>query len=482
MISKHFLKSSLIYSIFGALPLASSIILLPFYTNLLTNNDFGLLAIFISFTLLIQVFVNFSFDSMVGIHYIELKGQPEKLKKYISTVYITLILIGAVFTALSFITGPQIFIWIFKGQIAFFPYGFMCVITAVFNSFFKTYTFLLINQQRPIRFMWLNLFNFILTLFISIVGLYLYPQTLIGPMYGRLLSGSGIFLLALIYFISESGIQFKLKELKGAVSFCAPIVVYLSMIWVISYIDRFIINYFNDPALVGIFDFSVKCTLLIDFVHGGLISAIYPKVYSIWKEQNIKHSTSEVNKYFHSLSALNLLMIAATILFIPLIVPLVVTNENYYLSFQFLPILSVSFITRAMMNMYIAPLYFFKKTIVLPKVFFITAVFQFIISFFMVKYFGLWGAVWAILLVKPIQLIIMWYESNKIFKFSFNPVKLIYLPLIYSILVITTNYFLKDLNYYLINSISFITVCLLIFFVYKNEIFSSLDFLKKKYL
>ena len=175
-------------------------------------------------------------------------------------------------------------------------------------------------------------------------------------------------------------------------------------------------------------------------------------------------------------------MIAATILFIPLIVPLVVTNENYYLSFQFLPILSVSFITRAMMNMYIAPLYFFKKTIILPKVFFITAVFQFIISFFMVKYFGLWGSVWAILLVKPIQLIIMWYESNKIFKFSFNPVKLIYLPLIYSILVISTNYFLKDLNYYLINSISFISVCLLIFFVYKNEIFSSLDFLKKKYL
>ena len=132
--------------------------------------------------------------------------------------------------------------------------------------------------------------------------------------------------------------------------------------------------------------------------------------------------------------------------------------------------------------MYIAPLYFFKKTIFLPKVFFITAIFQFIISFFMVKYFGIWGAVWAILCVKPIQLLMMYYESNKIFRFTFNSAKLIWLPLLYSVIVITANYFLKDINYYLINSVSLVAVCLLIFFVYRNKIFSSVDFMVKKYL
>ncbi|GDX52933.1 hypothetical protein LBMAG27_19800 [Bacteroidota bacterium] len=482
MISRHFLKSSLIYSIFGALPLASSIILLPFYTNLLSTTDFGLLAIFISFTLLMQIFVNLSFDALVGIHYFELKDNSEKLNAYISTVFISLIIIGAIFISISFILGPPIFKWVFSGKIDFFPYGFMSIATAVFNSFFKTYTFLLINQQRPIRFLWMNLFNFILTIAISIFGLYLYPQTLIGPMNGRLLSGVGIFLLTFLYVISETGIVYKPRLLKGAIAFCAPIVIYFSMSWLISYADRFIINYFDNPADVGVFDFSVKCTLLIDFALGGLISAIYPKVYSIWKEQKINYSSPEVNKYFHSLSALNLLMIALTILFIPLIIPMVVTNKNYYLSFQFLPILSISFITRALLNMYIAPVYFFKKTIILPKVFFITAVFQFTISFFMVKYFGLWGAVWAIALIKPIQLVMMWYESNKIFKFSFNSMKLIFLPLAYCILVIATNYFLSGYNYYIINSFGLFIVCVLIFLVYRNEIFDSFSFIKKKYL
>ncbi len=482
MISRNFLKSSLIYSVFGALPLASSIILLPFYTNLLSTNDFGLLAIFISFTLLIQVIINYSFDGMVGIHYYELKDSPEQLKKYISTVYLTLIGIGALFILLSVFIFPSLFNWIFDGKIDFFPYGIMSVATAMFNSFFKTYTLLLINQQRPIRFMWMNLFNFVLTLLISIVGLYLYPLTLVGPMYGRLFSGVGIFLLSFYFFQSESGFHFNFKLLKGAWSFCTPIVIYFLMFWVIGYIDRFIINHFSEPSLVGIYDFGVKCTLLIDFVIRGMISAIYPKIFSIWKEKNNTESTPEINKYFHSLSALSLLMIAATILFFPLIVPLVVTNQNYYQSFQYLPLLSVSFITSSMLFMYIAPAYYFKKTFMLPKVFLITAIVQVVVSFFFVKYFGLWGAAWSLLVVKPVQLFLMYWESEKVFHFTFNKIKMIFLPLAYSVLVIVLNYFTTNLNYYIVNSIGFATACLLIFFVYRTEIFSSIDFFKKKYL
>ena len=215
MISKNFLKSSFIYTVIGALPLASSIILLPFYTNFLDTSDFGILAIYISFTFLIQIIVNFGFDVYIGIHFFEYKDNKEKLREYVGTVVVSLLVLGIFVTALSFLVGNFSFGILFQQKdITFFPYGFMSVLTAICNSFFKTYCSLLINQQSPVRFFWVNLFNFILTIAISLSGLYLYPHTLIGPMWGRLLSGVGIFLLALYFFATEFGLNFQTKLLK----------------------------------------------------------------------------------------------------------------------------------------------------------------------------------------------------------------------------------------------------------------------------
>ena len=54
MISKKFLQSSLLYTIAGAMPLASGFVLLFFYLNYLTVEQFGLLALYIAFTAFIQ--------------------------------------------------------------------------------------------------------------------------------------------------------------------------------------------------------------------------------------------------------------------------------------------------------------------------------------------------------------------------------------------------------------------------------------------
>src|ERR1017187_9941455 len=184
MISKNFLKSSFIYTVIGALPLGSSIILLPFYTNFLSTSDFGLLAIYIGFTFLIQIAVNFGMDTYIGIHYIHTADDQKKLKESLGTVITLLLISGLLFTLVFLCIGDFSFKNIFiRGDINFYPFGFMSVLTAFFNSFFKTYSNLLINQQRPERFLWINLFNFILTIIISIIGIFLYPHTLIGPMW-----------------------------------------------------------------------------------------------------------------------------------------------------------------------------------------------------------------------------------------------------------------------------------------------------------
>lgn len=472
MISKNFFKSSIIYSVVGALPYASGVLLIPFFTSKLSTIDFGVNALYFSIMYFIQILSTFGLDTYIGIHYFDYKDNKEKLKENIGTVVMSLFAIGAFLLIIFSIFGTGIFNIVFDNKyLTFFPWGFVTVLTAIFNGFLKTYSNLLINQQRPVRFFQINIVNFILVISVSLTFLFLFPFTLNGPMFGRLIPAAFSFCVVIYYFISEFGYTYNKEMVKKIISFCTPFVIYAILFWTVSYIDRFIINhYLADPTYVGIFDFAVKCTLLIDLFQTGLSSSISPKIYTIWKDQNLRESTVEVNRYYNGFTAASLLAIPLLSVFFPVLIPVIVKNEVYYESFVFFSILSIGFASRGLFNMFLSPIFFFKNTKVLPKIFFFIAIIQIIVTAFCVKHFGLIGAVWASFFTKIIQVVFLYFESRKIFHFKFNYIKQIYLPLLCVIIVLILET-IVPLEYSLYNRVAqLLIIYILVFSVYRNEV------------
>jgi O-antigen/teichoic acid export membrane protein len=371
------------------------------------------------------------------------------------------------------IGGSLIFQLIFSnaGTMEFFPFGMITVFSALFNGVFRSYSSLLINQQRPERFFWLSLSNFILTLGVSIALLYLFPFTLYGPIVGRLIPALITGAISVVLILSEFGLTFRKDFLRGMWNFCSPMVIYAIMVWVVNYIDRYVIMHFMaDPTFVGIFDFAVKVTLGIDLVQIGLANTIHPKVYNIWKDGNLRESTPEVNRYYNGLTAITLLIIPAVVILVPLLVPIVVKKVIYYQAFAFLSILCLGFATRPWYYLFLAPLFYFKKTSVLPKVFFLSALFQVVVSSLLVWKFGLMGAVWSNFLVKPVQALLIWTESRKIFTFHFNPWKIIWLPLIFIVIVIICQFFTTENNLLWFAGAQLMLSAGLVWFTYRTEL------------
>lgn len=430
MISKQFLKSSAVYSIIGSSSLAWSVILLPFYTQLLKPADFGNLALYTGFSFLIQILVNFSLDSYIVVHYVEYRNDRPTLRGCMGTITWSLLGLAAFFILLSMLVGDVLFRFAFRGSsLAFFPYGFMSVVTAIFNSFFKTYTNLLIYQQKLRRFFWVNVFNFVLTIGISLAGLYLFPYTLIGPMWGRLLSGAGIFLLTFTLMVGEFGLGLQRRFFREMVDYCYPMVLYALMVWVLTYFDRFIINHFLQPEDVAVYDVAVKCTLLLEFMQGGLANAIYPQVFRIWKSP--QPDLPQVNKYFTGFSAVTLFAIPLFVVAMPVLVPLIVRNPTYYAGFPFLLVLSLGFALRAIYNLYLAPFTFFKKTALLPRALFLSALFQIVLSILLIKPLGLSGAVWANFIAKASQGFFLGIWARPLLPGRYNQTKLIVYPMLF---------------------------------------------------
>ena len=473
MKSNSFIKSSFIYTLVGALPYASGFLLLPWFTQYLTPEQFGINALYISLMYLIQIFATFGFDMSVGVMYYDYRHDVSQLKKYIGTVFV-LLFISGIFSLVVFSFGG---FWVLtkilgsSGVLDLLPYGLITIISAMFNSVFKTYSGLLIYQQRPMRFLWINLSNFFITIAGSLVLLYMFPQTLYGPIFGRAIPAIISAGISLVFIAGESELRLHFAFVKKIIAFATPLFIYALLIWVISYIDRFIImGFIKDPVQVGIFDFAVKLVLFFELIVSGLVNTINPKVYSIWQKDDLRKSTPEVNRYYSGLTAFFLILVPLFVVIAPKLIPIVIHKAIYFQAFQYIAILAAGYMTRVWFYMFLAPLMFFKKTKVLPRVFLFSAIFEVGIGMLLVYFFGLQGAVWTFFLVKPLQAFLLYLESRKIFDYSFNTFKIIWLPVIFIAVVISSESLTPPSWRFFVECGQLLFSVLLVWFTYRREV------------
>jgi O-antigen/teichoic acid export membrane protein len=473
MISRSFFKSSVIYSLVGALPYASGFLLLPWFTAYLTPGQFGVNAMYIALMYLIQIISSYGMDMSAGVMYFDYKDDKQKVRDFLGTVFIGISMLGAVTFTVFTLGGLRLFNFVFQSSdfIELFPFGLFTILSGVFNSIFKTYSSLLINQQRPERFFWLNISNFILTIGGSLTILYLFPFTLYGPILGRLIPAVVVASVSLTMAGREYGLAWNPDYLKKILSYSSPIILYALLTWVVTYVDRFLIaSLMGDTTYVGIFDIAVKLVIGLDLVMTGLVNTINPKIYNIWKDKNLKESNNEINRYYNGITALFLLVIPLFVIIVPMIIPLVIFKPVYYQAFGYLAILAAGYATRVWFYMFLAPLMFFKRTAALPRVFIISAIFNVVAGIILIHFFGIIGAVWTNFLVKPVQALLMYFECRKVYTFKVNAWKLFYTPVIYILMVIISETLAPASLKFQVEIGQFIVALILVYFAYRKEL------------
>jgi O-antigen/teichoic acid export membrane protein len=471
MIGKGFIRSTIIYSVVGSLPLASGFILLPLFAVHLGSSLYGQLALYTAFTMLIQIIVNLSLDYGLLITYFENKSEKLNLGKRIGTIVSGMLIVGLIFIILLSIAGQFLFRKIFPGSgLEFYPFGFYSLITAFFNGFSKSYNNLLINQQKPVRFLWINLLNFVLTVVLTIVLLFRFPNTLTGPITARVIAAGIVFLLSLYLVVRQYRLSFEWIFFRTMVVICFPVLLNYLLNWSLGYSDRFIITSFLSTRETGIFDFALKTTFVIDILLTGIYNTISPKLFNHLIGNNIRKSDPFYNTYFNSLTGVTILLIPFTILVIHIIIPLFNVKPDYLISLRYVGLISISFIFRIVMMMYSTPIYALKKTQMLPKIFGIAAVIQILLSILLIRYFGLLGAVISMILNKPIQLLLTIWQSRKIFDFSYNIRKVITMPLIYFLIFVAGEIFTFNINHIWLYALELMFTGILVLVFFRNEI------------
>ena len=449
MITRRFIKSSIIYAVAGALPMASAVLLLPFYLSSLSAAQYGALALYLSISIFVQIVVTYSFDASLYLHFHDYKNQPEKLSLFVSSSFTFILLLGIAVSAVLMATGGMLFHYFSRDpQFAFYPYGLLAVLTGIFQSIFKVNNTFLQSRERPELFLRSNLFLFFMVALFTIVGLKLWPGTLDAPVGGRtvafLISGSWV--LYRIY--REFGFHFNLHLLRTTFAYNTYQSIYQLQLWVINYFDRFLMVMLVTLSDLGIYDFAVKCVLVLDFVIAGLFNSFFPKILSRAAGQALNGSTIEINRYYHGLTAMIMLLVSGTILVVPValhvLLALFVKKPGYEAAIDFVPYASLVFLLRGMRLYFGLPYNTMKESKPLPVIFAIVAVLKTALAWWWIRDYGIYGAIGATLMAGGMEIVLLWYWMKDRFTYFFNPLKLIVGPLLLMLAVLVAEPLLHD--------------------------------------
>lgn len=471
MISKKFIKSSLIYTLAGTLPMASAIILLPFYIEYLPTGEFGKLSIYLAFSMLVQIVVTYSLDTSLYIYFHDYKADPAKLAVFVSSAFVFLILFGLVVTGLTTVLGGLLFDRIFAAQkLSFYPYGLLSAGAAIFQAIFKVYSSLLQSRERPVVYLWSNVLSFSLIAGLTIAGLHLFPGTLTGPVGGRAIAALISAVWALIMTFREFGIHFNYRMLRESFSFNRSAYLYQLQAWSMNYLDRMLLLFFVTTSEIGVYDFAMKCMLVIDFIIGGLYNSFYPKVIGkVIAQGEQKHTTVEINRYYHGLTGVVMLLVCLSIPGFMVLIDTGLIKSGYEKSIQFMPMIGVTYLVRSARYYFVLPYGALKYSKPLPWIYLGISVLKVGLMLLLVPHYGVYAVIGSAIVSTALEVFLLRWCIKEKFHFKMNVLKLILAPLLLaSVMVIV--FTLAGETGYGIQSLYLLLCVALLGALYRNEL------------
>jgi O-antigen/teichoic acid export membrane protein len=472
-ISTKFIKSSLLYTISGALPMASAVLLLPFYMANLTTAQFGALSIYLALSLLVQLLVVYSYDTSLYVHYHEYKHDKRKLSVFVSSAFVLMLLIGMASFILFSTLGYFFFDVFFNGMgNSFFPNGLLAISGGILQALFKVYSNLLQSREKQETYFWSSLLLFSAIVVFTIAGLSYFPHSLFGPLGGRAMALAVAAAWVLARVVKEFGIHFSVRALGESFSFNVYSFIYQLQQWVINYFDRLIMLLYIPLSDVGVYDFAIKCLIGIELLMNGLHSSFLPKVVKILMPQESKGTTQEINRYYNGFIAVVMLVVATSIFVLPPAIEWIsnyLQKPDYKDSMEWIPYLAVVYLVRSVRLFFGLPYSVLKYTKPLPPIYLLVALLKIGGVFLFASWLGLMGVIISSYISLLVETALLYLNSRHRFAFSFNFNKILIAPFSLFALVIAVELFMPT-SFWLLHA-GYCLVCgAVLLFVYRSDL------------
>ncbi len=400
---KELVKNTAIVAVGKVCTKFLSFFLLPFYTAVLSTEDYGIVDVFNTYVSLLLPVIVFQIEDALFRFLVDVRYEEEEKRKVVSTVMIFCIFQSGIFLLVFSVIQCfvhiqyghylmlNVFVSIFSGGLLQLARGLGDNFAYAFGSFLTAFIAILMN------------IGLVLILNMGADGLFItaFVSNLLGAMY--IVVKEKVYRLVRIRWFDK-------EYLTRMLGYSLPLVPnYLSW-WIIGASDKTIVKWFLGVSQNGILSVSQK------------FSTAYTSFYSIfnltWTESASVHRTDEDSESFYSqIIEMAFCVLSCACMGIIAVVPLAfpyMIHEKFGESYYQIPIYMLSSLLYSVIGIYSVVYIAYKRTDQIAKTSAIAAVINLVVNVGLIRYIGLYASSISSAAAYGIMLLIRYFDIQKI--------------------------------------------------------------------
>jgi len=435
---KQFIKDTGVYGIAGLISKGVSFFLLPLYTRVLTPADYGIIDILAVFYSIVAVTLPLEITQAVARFLADRKStdlDKDSNTILVSTVglFITLFSFG-LFLILGLLFNKPL------AQLILEDSSESNIFTIATIYMFSTGLFYFFQNQlrwtlKSKIYAFLSVVYTILSISGTILFVLILKSGVIGVFYAYLVAGIISAGMGWYFTRENYGFYFSFAKMREMLKFSLPLVPSSVGVILINVAQRVMIRGTMSLADLGLFGVGSRISSIITIGFQSVQGAITPLIY---QNSNNKNTPENLSYIFRFLTFILIITFTGISLFSHEII-LILTAPAFHASYILVPFLVLAECFTGIQNAFTPGMAIAKRTDIIAYINISGAVFALVLSYFLIRNFGILGAAIAMLIQRFSMFIVQMYYSQK-FYFVYYPFKKVIQSLVIAIVIIFTGW------------------------------------------
>lgn len=394
-------------------------LLVPFYTNVLTPSEFGIVAYVFSLTAFMNVIYSYGMESAY-FRYSAAKeiGTPEQ---NFSTPFISLFVTSSIFSFILVLTAYT------AADIIALPADYAPIIHyASWILFFDTLAIIpfasLRMEHKAKFFAFLKFLNILINVGANVILLIVYRMGIEGIFLSNFLASATTLFLLIPTVQHHFSSNFSTELYRALLKFGLPYIPAGLATMMIQVVDRPILRMLTDDATVGVYQANYRLGIFMMLVVQMYDYAWRPFFLSNAQESNAKEMFARILTYFVLFMSVIFLLLS---FFLPDIVRISILGHHiihpdYWSALGIVPIVLLGYMFLGISNNMVAGIYIEKKTYYLPLITFVGAVVNIAGNFLLIPHMGAYGAAWATFLSYFVMALMLYAMVQRVYPVQYE--------------------------------------------------------------
>ena len=410
---KEFFKSFFSFGIATTTEKLLAFILLPIYARLFSTTEYGTIDLCQMILGVVTVFAVLQLETSLQRYYFHWDGDEKK--RFLSTILIVVLSLSIIISILICLFANELSIVLFS-----YPNNSLLIILSALELPFINFTIL---GLLILRYEKKNLL-FATQIFIKVVVLLMLTLIFVVSMKGGII---WVFICQLLTLILSSIVlffnirkfllfSFSFVYLKMSLKYALPQFPARMGSVLMIYSNRWFMIGFLSTATIGLYSFSLKLASTVQVLGTAFMMAWLPFMYEQFKNTNHRKIFSKVMPL---VSGILFLLVIIISLLSEDIVGIIASND-FKESYKYIGSLSLYFALVIVKEVIDIGPKLTEKTIYISYNYFISLLINVVSMYFFIKYWGVNGVVYSMLLTYMVLTIISWIVSNRLYYIPFS--------------------------------------------------------------